>query len=130
MQNALNGMTRRVNGLLIMAIALIALTSVVGAQAPKPAARPNFGGAWVFDPDATKISADAVQMNGLALFTETFTAEQDEKAFTMHVDLGPVIVTAIYKLDGSVSKNMSPPSVPMPPRSRSRPTPRGRARRS
>ncbi len=110
-----SALTRHVNDLLITAVALVALASVVGAQAPASAAKPNFGGAWVFDADATKVNADAAKMNGLALFTETFTAEQDAKAFTMHVDLGPMVVTAVYKLDGSVSKNTSPPSVPNAP---------------
>ncbi len=97
-----------------VALVVMGLTLSVGmlAQGAKPAAaKPNFSGNWVFDPDATKANADAVKMNGLALFTEKFVGEQDDKTFTMKVDLGPMIVTAVYNLDGSVSKNMSPPAV-------------------
>lgn len=97
------------------AVAILAtvFTCVVSAQSAKPSAtKPNFGGTWVFDADATKASADAAKMNGLPLFADTFVAEQDAKAFTMKVDLGQMVVTAIYNLDGSTSKNMSPPSVP------------------
>ncbi len=101
---------RRAAALLVMGLAL---SGAVLAQGAKPAAaKPNFSGNWVFDPDATKASADAVKTNGLALFTEKFVGEQDDKAFTMKVDLGPMIVTAVYNLDGSVSKNISPPGMP------------------
>lgn len=95
----------------VMAMVLVASTA--WAQAPKSApANPDFAGTWVFDPDATKANAEAAKMNGLALFMEQFVAEQDAKAFTMKVDLGQMLVTAIYNLDGSVSKNMSPPGTP------------------
>jgi hypothetical protein len=84
--------------------------ALVGASCTK--AKPNFAGTWDFDVEATKASAAEAKMDGLALFMEHFTAEQDAKAFTMKVDLGQMTVTAAYKLDGSVSKNMSPAGVP------------------
>lgn len=109
-------MTRILKRALVALAALMLLSGAAGAQAPKPAAaKANFAGSWVFDPDATKVNADAAKMNGIALFLEKFDALQDDKVFTMKVDLGPMVVTAIYKLDGSPSKNMSPPSQPNQP---------------
>ena len=58
---------------------------------------------------------DVAGAAGDALFTEKFTTEMTAGAFTMHVDLGPMVVHATYKLDGSVSKNMSPPGMPGQP---------------
>lgn len=98
----------------IVFLTVMLLSTAVSACAQGPT-RPSFAGTWVFDPEATKAAADAAKVNGLALFMEQFQAEQDAKAFTMKVDLGPMVVTAIYKLDGSVSKNMSPPSMPGQP---------------
>lgn len=104
-----------------MVIVGLALTAGLCAQAAKPASakpaamRPNFGGTWIFDVEATKASANAAKMNGLALFMEAFDAEQDAKALTMKVNLGQMLVTAVYNLDGSVSKNMSPPGMPGAP---------------
>jgi hypothetical protein len=102
---------------------LVALTwsGVASAQgtkpAPKPAvtapaARPDFGGTWVFDADATKANAAAAKVDGVALFLGQFVAEQNPQTFTMKIDLGQMIVTAVYNLDGSPSKNMSPPNTP------------------
>ena len=94
-------------------VALLILTSATSAQVPKAAAlKPNFAGTWIFDAEATKANADAAKMNGLALFMEQFVAEHDAKAFVMKVDLGQMLVTATYKLDGSTSRNMSPPGTP------------------
>ena len=96
-------------------LAFAAVVALGAGVARAQTAPPNFAGAWVFDPDATRVNADAAKMNGLALFTEKFTTEMTAAAFTMHVDLGPMVVHATYKLDGSVSKNMSPPSMPGQP---------------
>ena len=93
---------------------ILSVCTVVMAVACAPA-RPNFAGTWVFDPEATKAAADAAKVNGLALFLEQFDAEQTADAYTMKVNLGPMIVTAIYKLDGSDSKNVSPPATPGQP---------------
>lgn len=100
---------------MLLPVLLMAVVTGVRVCAAGPvaaqSAKPDFAGAWVFDPDATRANADVAGMNGLALFTETFTAEMSDAAFTMHVDLGPMVVHAAYKLDGSVSKNMSPPGM-------------------
>ena len=96
-------------------LAFAAVVALGAGVARAQTAPPNFAGAWVFDPDATRVNADAAKMNGLALFTEKFTTEMTAAAFTMHVDLGPMVVHATYKLDGSVSKNMSPPGMPGQP---------------
>lgn len=87
--------------------ALIVVVALVGSAAcAKPV--PNFAGAWDFDVEATKASAAEAKMDGLALFMEHFTTDQNAKTFSMKVELGQMIVTAVYNLDGSVSKNMSP----------------------
>jgi hypothetical protein len=86
-------------------VAIIVL-ALIGVSCAK--AKPSFAGQWNIDIEATKASATEAKMDGLALFMEHFSAEQDAKTFSMKVDLGPMVVNAIYNLDGSVSKNMSP----------------------
>ena len=89
----------------VVSVAIVVL-ALIGVSCAK--AKPNFAGNWDFDVEATKASAAEAKMDGLALFMEHFTAEQDAKTFSMKVELGQMIVTAAYNLDGSVSKNMSP----------------------
>lgn len=85
---------------------MIVVLALSGPSCAKAA--PNFSGTWTFDIEATKASAAAAQMDGLALFMEKFSTEQNAKVFSMKVELGQMMVTAVYNLDGSVSKNMSP----------------------
>ena len=94
---------------------LLGLSVVLVMVGACGAGRPNFAGTWTFDPEATKAAADAAKVNGLALFLEQFEATQTADAYTMKVNLGPVLVTAVYKLDGSDSKNVSPPATPGQP---------------
>ena len=101
---------KRVVSVVVVAVALLG----VACAKPGPP-KPNFSGTWNIDVEATKASAIAANMDGLALFMETFSAQQDAKVFSMKVELGPTVVNAAYKLDGSVSKNMSPPGAPDAP---------------
>lgn len=79
------------------------------ACAPVPVA--NFAGTWTFDPAATQASATEAKMQPVAIFSTAFTAEQTAKALTLHITLGATTVDATYALDGSPSKNVSPPAV-------------------
>lgn len=85
------------------------VTMLVAACAPAPVA--NFAGTWTFDPAATQTSATEAKMQPVAIFSTAFTAEQTAAALTLHITLGPSTVDATYKLDGSPSKNVSPPAV-------------------
>jgi hypothetical protein len=95
-----------------VAIVAVAFTASVFAQA-----KPNFAGKWVMDP----ASAPAPPPGGApggggggrgggrgggAGFGQEFTATQDGAALTITRMQGDQTVTAIYKLDGSESKNM------------------------
>ncbi len=96
----------------VVTLVVVAL-AVFGTSCAK--AKPNFAGTWAFDVEATKASAGEAKMDGLALFMEKFSSEQNAKVFSMKVELGQISVTAAYNLDGSVSKNMSPSGVPATP---------------
>jgi len=88
---------------------MIVTLALVGVSCAKPAPpKPSFAGSWDIDIEATRASATEAKMDGLALFMEHFTSEQTPKAFSMKVEAGQMIVTAVYNLDGTVSKNMSP----------------------
>jgi len=84
-------------------------------------ALPNFSGTWVFDTDATVASTagDKVVLSG-PIFGDLFIAEQTVQALTLRIAAGPLRVTAVYKLDGSASKNESPGNPPIEVTSRAR----------
>lgn len=71
-------------------------------------ARPDFSGRWVFD-QAASIQASAVDRRIAApMFGDEFIARQSPATLTLEIRSGPLTVTAIYKLNGSDSRNQSP----------------------
>lgn len=88
--------------------------ATVRAQ-PQPA-RPNFAGTWVFDPDATDAASSPIR-NGANIFGASFVLHQDAKTMTLDITLAPnvPVVKAQYALDGSETKNVSPPQMPGAP---------------
>ncbi len=70
--------------------------------------RPDFSGKWAADrARSTRTGADGVVRMALMLGSE-FTARQDATTLTLQITSGSVQVTAVYRLDGSESTNMSP----------------------
>lgn len=101
----LNATTRVVFGLVLLTVA---------AMAQRGGAR-GFGGTWVFDQEATVASAREAKMQAGPIFGDGFNAVQTEKSLTLHITAGTLNITATYALDGSESKNVSPPSAPGAP---------------
>jgi hypothetical protein len=97
-----------------VAVAMVALAASAFAQA-----KPNFAGKWVMDP-ASAPAAPAGggpgggggggrgggRGGGGLGFGQEFTATQDATTLTIMRMQGDQTVTAVYKLDGSESKNM------------------------
>jgi hypothetical protein len=86
---------------------------IAAGRAQTEAARPNFSGTWVFDPDATDAASSPIR-NGTNIFGQSFVAHHDAKTLKLDITLAPniPIVTASYALDGTETKNVSP--APMP----------------
>jgi hypothetical protein len=70
--------------------------------------RPDFTGNWIFD-EAKSANMDANGKVTLArMLGDRFQARQDAATLTLTITSGGLKVTAIYQLDGSESRNMSP----------------------
>jgi hypothetical protein len=88
---------------------VLLMTAMAAAQ--RGGAR-NFAGTWYFDQTATTASAAEAKMAAGPIFGEAFNATQTPTSLTLHITAGTLNVTAVYALDGSVSKNTSPPAMP------------------
>lgn len=93
-------------------IAVLLAGHVALAQEP---ARTDFSGVWQFDAPATTENAKAAKMVAGPIFGDSFVAEQTAAALTLKISAGPLRVAAVYALDGSVSKNLSPGGAPSAP---------------
>jgi hypothetical protein len=70
--------------------------------------RPDFSGTWTADPaKSVRTGSDGKARTALMLGSE-FTARQDATTLTLQITAGPLHVTAVYKLDGTESRNSSP----------------------
>lgn len=90
-----------------LSIAALA-TPVTRAQTPKP--RPDFSGTWIYDAAATDAVATPDRA-ATAIFGLSFVARQDAKALAFDITVAPntPVVQASYSLDGTPTKNVSPP---------------------
>ena len=86
---------------------------IAHGQAPVPPKRPDFSGTWVFDADATDAAASA-ERQGTNIFGASFVAHQNDKTLTFDITVAPntPVVRASYALDGTLTKNVSPPQRP------------------
>jgi hypothetical protein len=98
----------------VMAVACGALLLTTFMAAQGRGAR-EFGGTWVFDQAATVASAREAKMQAGPIFGDGFNAVQTDTSLTLHITAGTLNITATYALDGSESKNVSPPSAPGAP---------------
>ena len=78
-------------------------------------AHADFSGSWQFDASTTTENAKAAKMVAGPIFGDSFVAEQTAAALTLKISAGPLRVAAVYALDGSVSKNLSPGGAPGAP---------------
>ena len=91
----------------------IALLPIAHGHASVQPKRPDFSGTWVFDPDATDAAASS-ERQGTNIFGASFVAHQDAKTLTFDITVAPntPVVRASYALDGTPTKNVSPPQRP------------------
>jgi hypothetical protein len=77
--------------------------------------RPDFSGTWKADPvRSARTGADGKSRTALMLGMEC-TIKQNANAITLEITAaGPLRVTAVYKLDGSESKNRVPDGPGLP----------------
>lgn len=93
---------------------------LTGSLYAEGTAYPDLSGTWVFDADATIAEAKASMVLSGPIFGDEFVAAQTAEALTLKISAGPLRVTAVYALDGSPSKNMSPGAPPIDVTSRAR----------
>jgi hypothetical protein len=96
----------------VLAVAIVTLALAAGTFAQ---AKPDFSGKWVMDPASAPAppaggggggGRGGGRGGGGAGFGQEFEAKQDAAALTITRMQGDQAVTAVYKLDGSESKNM------------------------
>lgn len=86
-----------------MRVALISLLVVAGSWL-QPAARPDFSGRWTLDAQRST----ATPSGPAAMFGSSFVAKQDARALTLDILFPGGTIQAVYKLDGSESRNQIP----------------------
>jgi hypothetical protein len=93
----------------VIAIAVVTMALSAGAYAQ---GKPDFSGKWVMDPASAPAPppgggapGGGGRGGGGAGFGQEFTAKQDAATLTITRAQGDQTVTAVYKLDGSESKN-------------------------
>ena len=101
------------SSLRVLAVAIVSVAFAAGVLAQ---AKPDFSGKWVMDPASAPAPPPGGAPGGPgggrgggrggAGFGQEFTATQDAAALTITRMQGDQTVTAVYKLDGSESKNM------------------------
>jgi hypothetical protein len=78
------------------------------ATAAQSGQRPDYSGRWTFDRTASaQPAADGRQMIA-PLLGDEFVARQDAVSLTLDITAGARRVTAVYRLDGGDSRNLSP----------------------
>jgi protein TonB len=70
--------------------------------------RPNFSGTWVFDRTKSMQPGPDGRIVLAPMLGDEFDAHQDAKALTLTIRTGALTVNAVYALDGSESRNVSP----------------------
>ncbi len=71
-------------------------------------ARPDFSGTWTFNQLKSAQPGPDGKIVLAALMGDEFTVRQDRTSLNLSIKSGPIRATAVYKLDGSESRNMSP----------------------
>ena len=101
----------KMSGLITGGLA-VALSMTVPGHAQEPRPRPDFSGTWVFDQEGTDGAATPTRV-ATNIFGASFVAHQDAKTLTFDITVAAgTVVKASYALDGTETKNVSPPQVP------------------
>ena len=83
-------------------------TLVVWALAVVLQAGPDFSGRWEFDRDKTMLPGPDGRIVLAAMLGDAVVVKQDPKTITFTIDAGGLLVKAVYNLDGSETRNLSP----------------------
>lgn len=88
----------------MLALLVVNLLSQAPAQA-----RPDFSGAWTFDQAKTMAQPGPDGRFVLAaMLGDDFVAKQEADALTLTINAGGLKVTAVYRFDGTETRNVSP----------------------
>ena len=82
---------------------ILALALVAAVQTP-----PDFSGRWEFDRDKTMQPGPDGRIVLAAMLGDEVLVRQDAKTISFTIDAGGQQVKAVYRLDGTESRNMSP----------------------
>ena len=80
---------------------LLALAATLQAPA-------DFSGRWEFDREKTMQPGPDGRIVVAAMLGDAVVVKQDPKTITFTIDAGGLLVKAVYNLDGSESRNISP----------------------
>lgn len=83
-------------------------TLVVWTLAAALQGAPSFSGRWEFDREKTMRPGPDGRIVIAAMLGDAVAIKQDAKTITFTIDAGGVLVKAVYNLDGSESRNISP----------------------
>ena len=83
-------------------------TLLVWAMAVALQAPPDFSGRWEFDREKTMQPGPDGRIVLAAMLGDAVVIRQDARRITFSIDAGGQLVRAVYNLDGSESRNMSP----------------------
>jgi hypothetical protein len=70
--------------------------------------RPDFSGRWTFDREKSARPGPDGRIVIAPMLGDEFVARQDATTLTLEIKAGALTVTAVYRLDGVESRNMSP----------------------
>jgi hypothetical protein len=99
----------------LLVFLMMLVPAALGAQSATQT-RPSFAGTWAYDDAATvKSVAGSPGVAATAIMGQEFAALQDTATLTLNITAGTLFVTAVYRLDGTESKNMSPGAAPGQP---------------
>ena len=89
-------------------------TLVVWALVVVLQAAPDFSGRWEFDREKTMQPGPDGRIILAAMLGDAVVVKQDAKTITFTIDAGGLLVKAVYNLDGTETRNLSPgpPSQP------------------
>src|SRR5262245_35473014 len=95
----------------LLAVLVLVLVLVPCSMLVRVQARPDFNGKWTFDTARTQEMSRTSGRAASAVMAQSFVAEQTADTLTLHITYGPGGVDAVYKLDGTETKSISPGDV-------------------
>jgi hypothetical protein len=98
----------RVMSILLSAAVITFSGNVLSAQVASstaPAAKPNFAGTWTLIPDTAAAAQFSTRVSALAGLGSEVTIAQNEKTMTVSRPTDAGVLSSVFNLDGSESRN-------------------------